>query len=178
MQKISKCHKNNSFIFLHSNDCKTPYIDIYSDLLSINFNLLSVHFSIMLTIRSVILKSIFTNNHIIGKYIVLSNTVLYQIKFCVFVFRNPSWYQKKLIVLLHTLSAYDSLLVRCKVYSSDPRECFCTSTTYAEAYENFSIEPALCQKNPTKKIKLSLNFQSLLIGENYTETKAWQLKFA
>ena len=37
-----KCLKKNSYIFLHSNDCKTPYIDIYIDLLSINFNLLSV----------------------------------------------------------------------------------------------------------------------------------------
>ena len=32
----------------------------------------------------------------------------------------------KIIVLLHTLSAYNSLLVRYKVYSSDPRECLCT----------------------------------------------------
>ena len=31
-----------SYIFLHNNDYKTPYIDIYIDLLSINFNLLSV----------------------------------------------------------------------------------------------------------------------------------------
>ena len=34
--------KKNSYIFLHNNDCKTPQIDIYIDLLSINFNLLSV----------------------------------------------------------------------------------------------------------------------------------------
>ena len=40
--KLSKCHKKNSYIFLQSNDCKTPYIDIYIDLLLINFNLLSV----------------------------------------------------------------------------------------------------------------------------------------
>ena len=33
---------------------------------------------------------------------------------------------KKFIVLLHTLSAYNSLLVRYKVYSSDPKECLCT----------------------------------------------------
>ena len=33
---------------------------------------------------------------------------------------------KKFIVLPHTLSAYNSLLVRYKVYSSDPRECLCT----------------------------------------------------
>ena len=127
----------------------------------------------MLTIRSVILKSIFTNNHIIGKYIVLSNTIsVVSDKILRICIQEPLLISKKLIVLLHTLSAYDSLLVRCKVYSSDPRECFCTSRTYAEAYENFSIEPAPCQKNPTKKIKLPLNFQSLLIGENYTEIKA------
>ena len=41
-KKITKCHKKNSYIFLHNNDCKTPYIDIYIDLLSINFNLLSI----------------------------------------------------------------------------------------------------------------------------------------
>ena len=31
----------NSYIFLHKNDYKTPHIDIYIDLLSINFNFLS-----------------------------------------------------------------------------------------------------------------------------------------
>ena len=34
--------------------------------------------------------------------------------------------KKKIIILLHTLSAYNSLLVRYKVYPSDPRECLCT----------------------------------------------------
>ena len=37
-----KCLKNNSYIFLHNSDSKTPYINIYIDLPSINFNLLSV----------------------------------------------------------------------------------------------------------------------------------------
>ena len=37
-----KCLKNNSYVFLHNNDSKTPYTDIYIDLLSINFNLLSI----------------------------------------------------------------------------------------------------------------------------------------
>ena len=37
-----KCLKKNSYIFLHNNYCKTPYIDIDIDLLSINFNLMSV----------------------------------------------------------------------------------------------------------------------------------------
>ena len=40
--KISKCHKKNSYIFQNNNDCKTPCIDIYINLLSINFKLLSV----------------------------------------------------------------------------------------------------------------------------------------
>ena len=33
---------------------------------------------------------------------------------------------KKFIVFLHILSAYNSLLVRYKVYLSDHRECLCT----------------------------------------------------
>ena len=33
---------------------------------------------------------------------------------------------KKCIVPLRTLSAYNSLLVRYKVYLRDPRECLCT----------------------------------------------------
>ena len=33
-----KCHKNNSYISLHNYDYETPCIDIYIDLLSINFN--------------------------------------------------------------------------------------------------------------------------------------------
>ena len=73
--------------------------------------------------------------------------------------QEPLLISKIFIVLLHTLSAYNSLLVRCKVYSCVPRECLCVSWTYAEAYETFSIEPASCQKNPIKKqnchIKLS-----------------------
>ena len=85
--------------------------------------------------------------------------MLYQIIFCVFVFRNPSWYQKKIIVLLHTFSAYNSLLVCFKVYLPDPRESLSKSWRYDEAYENFSIDPAAFWKNPIKKynchIKLS-----------------------
>ena len=40
--KISNCHKKNSYIFLRNNDCETLYVDIYIDLLAINFNLMSV----------------------------------------------------------------------------------------------------------------------------------------
>ena len=34
---------------------------------------------------------------------------------------------KKVVVLLHTLSAYNNLLVHFKVYSCDPKEILCTS---------------------------------------------------
>ena len=40
--KMNKCHKKDSYIFVHNNDFKPPYIDIYIDLLLINFNLLPV----------------------------------------------------------------------------------------------------------------------------------------
>ena len=52
--------------------------------------------------------------------------------------QEPLLMSKRFIVLLHTLSAYNSLLVRYKVYSSDPREFLCTNGRYAEAYENCS----------------------------------------
>ena len=52
---MNRCHKKKTYIFLHNNDCETPYIDIYIDLLSINFNLLSVLYH-MLIIRSVDLR--------------------------------------------------------------------------------------------------------------------------
>ena len=41
------------------------------------------------------------------------------------MFSGTSFDIKKVIVLLPTLSAYYSLLVRYKVYSSNPRECLC-----------------------------------------------------
>ena len=58
---------------------------------------------------------------------------------------------KKIIVLLHTLSAHNSLLVCYKVYLSEPREYLCTGCRYAEAFENFSFDPTPCHKNPIKK---------------------------
>ena len=108
----------------------------------------------------------------------LAYLVLYRIIFCIFVPGTPLDI-KHFIVLLHTLSAYNSLLVRYKVYSSNRKECLCTSWRYAETYENFSIDPAPCRKNPRRKNKTVIpNCQPLLLGENYVEIKAWQLKFA
>ena len=80
-------------------------------------------------------------------------------------------------IVLHTLSAYNSLLVHHKVYWFDPRECLCTSWRYDEAYENFSIDSAPCRKNPARNKFVIPNCQ-LLLGENYTEIEVGQLKFA
>ena len=61
----------------------------------------------------------------IAKYIVLSNIITVVsdnvLRICI---QEPLLILKKFIVL-QTLSAYSSLLVRCKVDSSDPRECLC-----------------------------------------------------
>ena len=148
------------------------YLHIYIELLLINFNLLSVLYHWFW-------NQYFTNNNFIAKYIVHSNIIrVVSDKILCICIQEPLLISQKFAVLLHTLSAYNCLLVRCKVYSSDPKECLCTSWTYAEAYENFSIEPAPCRKNPIKNKVVKLNFQPLLLRENYTEIKAWQLKFA
>ena len=64
----------------------------------------------------------------ISKYIVLSNIISVVsdniLRICI---QEPLLILKKVIGLLHTLSAYNSLLVRYKGYSSDPKECLCTS---------------------------------------------------
>ena len=63
----------------------------------------------------------------IAEYIVLSNIISVLsdriLRICI---QQPLLILKKYIVLLHTLSTYNSLLVRYKVYSSDLRECLCT----------------------------------------------------
>ena len=63
----------------------------------------------------------------IAKYIVLSNIIsVVSDNILLVCIQEPLLILKKFIVLLHTLSAYNSLLVRYKVYSSHPRECLCT----------------------------------------------------
>ena len=96
----------------------------------------------------------------IAKYIVLSNIISVVsdniLRICI---DEPSWHLKDVAVSYSSSSylwAYNSLFVRYKVYSTDPRECLCTSWRYAEAYENFNIDPVPFRKNPIKiKIKLS-----------------------
>ena len=62
-----------------------------------------------------------------AKYIVLSNIISVVsdniLRICI---QEPLLILKQIIVLFHALSAYKSLLVRYKVYSSDPRECLCS----------------------------------------------------
>ena len=62
-----------------------------------------------------------------AKYTVLSNmiSVVSDNSLRIYI-QEPLLILKKLIVLVHTLSVYNSLLVRYKVYSSDVRKCLCT----------------------------------------------------
>ena len=116
----------------------------------------------------------------IAKYIVLSNIISVVsdniLRICI---QEPLLISKKFIVLLHTLSAYNNLLVRYKVYSSDPKEYLCTQPEgMLTSNENFNIDPAPCRKNPIKNKIVIPNCQSLLLGEDYTELIACQLKFS
>ena len=52
-----------------------------------------------------------------------------------------------------------------------------TTWRYAKVYENFSVDPAPCRKNPIKKWNCHTKLPQLL-EEDYTEIIAWQLKFA
>ena len=63
----------------------------------------------------------------IAKYIVLSNiiSVVSDNILCILI-QESLMILKKFIVILHTLSAYNSVFVCYKVYSSDPEECLCT----------------------------------------------------
>ena len=64
----------------------------------------------------------------IAKYIVLSNVISVVSDNILRMFiQETRLISKTFIVLLHTLSAYNSLLVRYKACSSDPREYLCTS---------------------------------------------------
>ena len=63
----------------------------------------------------------------IAKYIVFSNiTSVVSDSILRISIQEPLLMLKKFVVLLHTLSAYNSLLARYQVYPSDPREFLCT----------------------------------------------------
>ena len=67
--------QNNSHIFLHNNDCESPYIEIYIDLLSINFNLMSVLlYCAHHQISDYEIYTALTAN-MVAKYIVLSSII-------------------------------------------------------------------------------------------------------
>ena len=42
--------------------------------------------------------------------------------------KEPFLISKTFVFLFHTLSAYNSLLIRYKAYLSDPRECLCAQS--------------------------------------------------
>ena len=48
---------------------------------------------------------------------------------------------------------------------------------FTSCFYGVSIDPVACRKNPTKNKIVITNCQHLLLGENYTEIKAWDLKF-
>ena len=52
----------------------------------------------------------------------------------IYIYPGTPLYIKKIIVLI--LSAYSSLLVRYKVYTSDPKECLCTRCKVNPMYNN------------------------------------------
>ena len=72
----------------------------------------------------------------VAKYIVLSNIIsvlsAYNI-LCIYI-RENLLTLKRFIVLLDILSAYNSLLIRYKVYSSDPRKFLQTRWKHGEGY--------------------------------------------
>ena len=96
------------------------------------------------------------------------------LKFCVYVFiQEPYLILKRFRVLRHTLSAYNSFLVRDEVYSSNPKKCLCTRWRYGEAYTYFIIDPwsSTMLKESYKKQTSHTKMLAILLGENYTEKK-------
>ena len=84
---------------------------------------------------------------------------------------------KKFVALLHTLSAYNSLLIRYEVYSSDPREYLCTQPeTILKSMKSLVLMQHHIKRIISKNKIVIANYQSLLLG-NYTEIIASQLKF-
>ena len=96
------------------------------------------------------------------------------LKFCVYVFiQEPYLILKRFRVLRHTLSAYNSFLVRDEVYSSNPKKCLCTRWRYGEAYTYLIIDPwsSTMLKESYKKQTSHTKMLAILLGENYTEKK-------
>ena len=62
-----------------------------------------------------------------AKYIVLSNTISVVSDNILCMYSGTPLDIDKVYSSSSYFTAYNSLLVRYKVYSSDPKECFCTS---------------------------------------------------
>ena len=83
--------------------------------------------------------------------------------------QEPLLVSKIFIVLVHPSSAH--------IWSKEMYAY--TRWRYGQSYENISIDPAPCQKNPVRKINLLYHIViPALLGENYTEIKVKQLKLA
>ena len=103
---------------------------------------------------------------------VVSNKVLH------ICFQEPPLISKIFMVLLHTLSRYNSLLVRYKVYSSDPGNVCVQAEGMLKPMKTLVLIQHYVERILWKNKIIILNCHPLLLGENYIEIKAWQLKFA
>ena len=115
----------------------------------------------------------------IAEYIVFSNIISVVsdniLHICI---QEPLLISKRFIILLHTLSAYNSLLAHYNVYLSDSRECLCTQPEgILKPVKTLVLIQHHVERILLKKIAIP-DCQSLLLGENYTEIIARQLKFA
>ena len=115
-----------------------------------------------------------------AKYIVLSNIIsVVSDNILRIGIQETLLISKKNIVLLHNLWAYNSLLIRYKIYSSHPRECLCTQPEgMLKAMKTLVLIQPHVEKIPIKNKIVIPNCQSLPLGEYYTEIIAWQIKFA
>ena len=92
--------------------------------------------------------------------------------------QEPLLISKKIIVLLHTLSAYNSLLVHCKSFTRLIPENVCVQAErMLKPMKTLVLSQRHVERILYKNKVAKLNFQPLLLRENYTEIKARQLKF-
>ena len=80
-------------------------------------------------------------------------------------------YPRKFLVLLHTLLAYNSLLVNCKAYYSDPEEGVQDEGMVKPLYTLVMIRHHIKRTPDNNKLAIP-KYQHLLLGENHTEKKA------
>ena len=109
-----------------------------------------------------------------AKYIVLCNIISVAsdstLRICI---QESLLILKPVIVLLHTLSAYNSLLVSYKVYWCDPRECLCTQAEgMVKPMKTLVLMQHHFERILSKNKLVIPNCQPLPLGENCTGIKA------